>query len=95
MSGKRDSNSRPSPWQGDALPTELLPRVHRSFSEGGLPFLLKGSANLMGAFEIPNQSLSVKCRIPFSCSNFFLLKSEEAPFGMESEIKPLPFSALA
>jgi hypothetical protein len=24
-SGRRDSNSRPSPWQGDALPTELLP----------------------------------------------------------------------
>src|SRR6218665_2441175 len=26
MSGKRDSNSRPRPWQGRALPTELLPR---------------------------------------------------------------------
>ena len=25
-SGKRDSNSRPSGWQPDALPTELLPR---------------------------------------------------------------------
>lgn len=24
-SGKRDSNSRPQPWQGCALPTELLP----------------------------------------------------------------------
>ena len=24
-SGKRDSNSRPPPWQGDALPTELFP----------------------------------------------------------------------
>ena len=24
-SGKRDSNSRPRPWQGRALPTELLP----------------------------------------------------------------------
>lgn len=27
-SGRRDSNSRPSPWQGDALPTE--PRPHAS-----------------------------------------------------------------
>ena len=27
MSGKRDSNSRPSAWEADALPTELLPRV--------------------------------------------------------------------
>ncbi len=25
-SERRDSNSRPSPWQGDALPTELLSR---------------------------------------------------------------------
>ena len=36
MSGKRDSNSRPRPWQGRALPTELLPhccvvpRCHRT-----------------------------------------------------------------
>ena len=29
VSGKRDSNSRPRPWQGRALPTELLP--HKSF----------------------------------------------------------------
>src|SRR2546426_6128911 len=27
LSGRRDSNPRPSPWQGDALPTEPLPRV--------------------------------------------------------------------
>ena len=26
-SGKRDSNSRPQPWQGCALPTELFPQV--------------------------------------------------------------------
>ncbi len=26
-SGKRDSNSRPQPWQGCALPTELLPHI--------------------------------------------------------------------
>ena len=26
MSGKRDSNSRPSAWEADALPTELFPR---------------------------------------------------------------------
>ncbi len=25
-SGKRDSNPRPSAWEADALPTELLPR---------------------------------------------------------------------
>ena len=27
-SGKRDSNSRPRPWQGRALPTELLPHFN-------------------------------------------------------------------
>ncbi len=27
-SGRPDSNRRPSPWQGDVLPTELLPRAH-------------------------------------------------------------------
>src|SRR5437667_12841039 len=26
-SGKRDSNPRPQPWQGCALPTELFPRT--------------------------------------------------------------------
>ncbi len=35
-SGRRDSNPRPSPWQGDALPTEPLPldaRDHRGGAE--------------------------------------------------------------
>ena len=27
QSGRRDSNPRPQPWQGCALPTELLPRL--------------------------------------------------------------------
>ena len=27
MSGKRDSNPRPSAWEADALPTELLPLI--------------------------------------------------------------------
>ena len=28
VSGKRDSNPRPQPWQGCALPTELFPRAY-------------------------------------------------------------------
>ena len=28
QSGRRDSNPRPRPWQGRALPTELLPQFH-------------------------------------------------------------------
>src|SRR5688572_14851348 len=31
-SGKRDSNSRPRPWQGRALPTELFPREERHYA---------------------------------------------------------------
>ena len=26
LSGRQDSNLRPEPWQGPALPTELLPQ---------------------------------------------------------------------
>src|SRR2546427_5146849 len=32
-SGKRDSNPRPQPWQGCALPTELFPRALLNRSE--------------------------------------------------------------
>ena len=39
QSGKRDSNPRPQPWQGCALPTELFPRTNnrssRHFRHGG------------------------------------------------------------
>src|SRR4029453_18309124 len=31
-SGRRDSNPRPSPWQGDALPTEPRPRGRHNLS---------------------------------------------------------------
>ena len=33
-SGRRVSNSRPIPWQGIALPTELLPRETKTFTGG-------------------------------------------------------------
>src|SRR5450830_1642621 len=36
-SGKRDSNSRPQPWQGCALPTELFPRFKRRIIATFLP----------------------------------------------------------
>ena len=34
-SGRRDSNPRPSPWQGDALPTEPLPPARFRPPNGG------------------------------------------------------------
>jgi hypothetical protein len=33
-SGKRDSNSRPQPWQGCALPTELFPHSSKYCKQG-------------------------------------------------------------
>src|SRR5579864_4533270 len=36
-SGRRDSNSRPSPWQGDALPTEPRPRGTDTIARGPAP----------------------------------------------------------
>ena len=36
LSGKRDSNSRPRPWQGRALPTELFPHRLRSLFQATL-----------------------------------------------------------
>ena len=32
LSGKRDSNPRPQPWQGCALPTELFPQNSLNFA---------------------------------------------------------------
>ena len=36
-SGKRDSNPRPQPWQGCALPTELFPQSVSCYSEADTP----------------------------------------------------------
>ena len=36
-SGRRDSNPRPSPWQGDALPTEPRPHACQQTPAGPLP----------------------------------------------------------
>ena len=36
MSGKWDSNPRPSAWEADALPTELLPHFETYFLRFGV-----------------------------------------------------------
>jgi hypothetical protein len=38
VSGRRDSNPRPSAWKADALPTELLPHLSCLFSQQEFPF---------------------------------------------------------
>ena len=52
MSGKRDSNSRPQPWQGCALPTELFPQFV-NFTPLLYPFLKCECKNI--AFNHINQ----------------------------------------
>ena len=57
LSGKRDSNSRPQPWQGCALPTELFPQLCYELLK--LCRLLAacivfGDANVRRKFENPN-----------------------------------------
>ena len=67
-SGKRDSNSRPRPWQGRALPTELFPRwVAKvgNFSFSANFFSKKGFCPCHActrAFPCPFHSL---CFLPF------------------------------
>src|SRR5205807_6119998 len=53
-SGRRDSNPRPSPWQGDALPTEPRPRADATLSGrvGGAP-LAGGLEELVEGFVDP------------------------------------------
>ena len=68
QSGKRDSNSRPRPWQGRALPTELFPRwVAKvgNFSFSANFFSKKGFCPCHActrAFPCPFHSL---CFLPF------------------------------
>ena len=49
-SGKRDSNSRPRPWQGRALPTELLPPLRFAVAKVGIFFKL---ASVESVFFLP------------------------------------------
>ena len=69
QSGKRDSNPRPQPWQGCALPTELFPHTTpgsrlatepnhtRDVSRGTLPSILstRRPADRSAAPDVPRQ----------------------------------------
>ena len=56
-SGKRGSNSRPIPWQGIALPTELFPRLNQRKTHHKDGFI-----NLVawGGIEPPTQGFSIQ-----------------------------------
>ena len=51
-SGKRDSNSRPQPWQGCALPTELFPHSFDSKSKIKCSLQPKAGAKVLLFFEL-------------------------------------------
>ena len=59
LSGKRDSNSRPQPWQGCALPTELFP--HYLYKRGISP---NAFAKVISFSDVANFSLSFFLRSP-------------------------------
>ena len=54
-SGKRDSNSRPQPWKGCALPTELFPRKPGEKKRFGI-------ANIRAKNQKPKFSAKKNCR---------------------------------
>ena len=59
-SGRRDSNPRPSPWQGDALPAEPLPPVY--FNTNILAYLANRPMDVPRArIELATPAFSVLC----------------------------------
>ena len=67
-SGRRDSDSRPPPWQGGALPTELLPQKkcpgtesnhrHVDFQSTALPTELPGHMAMRKGLEPSTSSVT-------------------------------------
>jgi hypothetical protein len=63
-SGKRVSNSRPQPWQGCALPTELFPRLtsdvvkEKPISKMGISYLVAWGE--ITALETPGISCNLR-----------------------------------
>ena len=63
MSGKRDSDPRPQPWQGCALPTELFPQFFLLLRS--IP--LNASAKVLLFSELPNfSSIFLKKNVHFA-----------------------------
>ncbi len=70
MSGKRDSNSRPQPWQGCALPTELFPQnvfQERILTPSERSFFIE----LLTRIELVTSSLPRKCSTTELQQQFF------------------------
>ena len=82
-SGKRDSNSRPQPWQGCALPTELFPQyVSPSAKEAfNLPFRHPKLAFRDCKYKLKNLFCKIFRRILSQNDVPGLRKSRGHPYG--------------
>src|SRR4051812_17005445 len=56
QSGKRDSNPRPQPWQGCALPTELFPRQVEVMESPRIQQVTNGNPRGASALELGRES---------------------------------------
>ncbi len=86
-SGRRDSNPRPQPWQGCALPAELRPqsngwagrdRTYASRSQSPLPYRL-ATAHRMGrlvGIEPTNAGATIRCVNHFAIAAILILLVE-------------------
>ena len=92
-SGKRDSNSRPQPWQGCALPTELFPQ----FSPESPPYSqilprLSPISNFMGqGYALPTELFP---QLIVSNEFFAAQKGKQTFFCSEEEETRTPTSQL-
>ena len=80
-SGKRGSNSRPQPWQGCALPTELFPRLLRKLGIFCCARCVK--INFLTRWQR-------KFRIYYKISVLILVLSEEDETRTHTTQRPLP-----
>jgi hypothetical protein len=79
MSGKRDSNPRPRPWQGRALPTELFPQhVKNYFCNSDCKYIIEISFVQLNCCKPckPTNNYSIMDRF----STFFEFHHSHAPF---------------
>ena len=99
-SGKRDSNSRPRPWQGRALPTELFPHLLLSTFQVSLCLFstthsfLKSGCKSTNIFSFSQTFLVKKLQPPHFQILFFASKS--SLYSPKSSFPPFcsPFSTI-
>lgn len=89
MSGKRDSNPRPSPWQGDALPTELFP--HCSYCVKQLQHLVLYTIYLqkVNRLKLEYNSYHMSASDFFQSSDFKRVSGNAADSGVKLFFKLL------